>query len=58
MALTLLLELCLVEYVDNFPVDNKATMDVTCKKIKGVDGKTYWAPEDPTAIAKFVTGQK
>ena len=45
-------------YINEFPLNETATLEVTCKAVEGSDGKMYWAPEDPTAVAKFVTGQK
>ena len=33
------------------------SIDITCKKVKGADGKTYWAPEDPAAVMNFVQGK-
>ena len=46
------------KYIDEFPLNEAATLEVTCKAVEGSDGKMYWAPEDPAAVAKFVTGQK
>ena len=51
-----------LEVIDNFtneyPLNPRASIDVTCEVNQGSDGKFYWAPQDPTAVAKFVTGQK
>ncbi|MBR5912914.1 MAG: hypothetical protein IKZ58_00905 [Selenomonadaceae bacterium] len=33
------------------------SIDITCKKVKGADGKTYWAPEDPAAVMNFIQGK-
>ena len=46
------------KYINEFPLDPETSMDVTCQMVQGSDGKVYWAPEDPTAVAKFVTAQK
>ena len=45
-------------FTNEYPLNPRASIDVTCKVAEGSDGKYYWAPEDPTAVAKFVTGQK
>ena len=45
-------------FTNEYPLNPRASMDVTCKVVQGSDGKSYWAPADPTAVAKFVTGQK
>ncbi len=45
-------------FINEFPLNEEATLEVTCKAVEGSDGKMYWAPEDPEAIAKFVNGQK
>ena len=46
------------KFIDEFPLNAEQTLEVTCEAVKGSDGKMYWAPKDPGAIAKFVTGQK
>ena len=46
------------KFIDEFPLNPESSIEVTCKVVQGSDGKMYWAPEDPTAVAKFVTGQK
>ncbi|MBR5912913.1 MAG: hypothetical protein IKZ58_00900 [Selenomonadaceae bacterium] len=33
------------------------SIDITCKKVTGADGKTYWAPEDPAAVMNFLQGK-
>ena len=45
-------------FINEFPLNEEATLEVTCKAVEGSDGKMYWAPEDPEAVAKFVNGQK
>lgn len=45
-------------YINEFPLNETATLEVTCDAVKGSDGKMYWAPQKPEAVAKFVTGQK
>ena len=46
------------KFINEFPLNPEATLEVTCKAVEGSDGKMYWAPQDPEAVAKFVTGQK
>lgn len=46
------------KFIDEFPLNPESSIEVTCKAVQGSDGKMYWAPEDPAAVAKFVTGQK
>ena len=51
-----------IQVIDNFtneyPLNPRTSLDVTCKLAEGADGKFYWAPEDPIALQKFVTGQR
>lgn len=46
------------KFIDEFPLNPEATLEVTCEAVKGSDGKMYWAPKNPEEVAKFVTGQK
>lgn len=50
-----------LEVIDNFtneyPLKPRVSKEFTCKVVQGSDGKMYWAPEDPEALAKFVMGQ-
>lgn len=45
-------------FINEFPLNAEQTLEVTCEVVQGSDGKNYWAPQDPSAVAKFVTGQK
>ena len=45
-------------YINEFPLNETATLEVTCNAVEGSDGKKYWAPADSEAVAKFVSGQK
>ena len=45
------------KFIDEFPLNPESSIEITCKAVKGSDGKMYWAPEDSAAVAKFVTGQ-
>lgn len=46
------------KFIDEFPLNPESSIEVTCQAVEGSDGKLYWAPKDPEAVAKFVTGQK
>ena len=46
------------KFIDEFPLNPETSIEVTCEAVEGSDGKMYWAPKNPEAIAKFVTGQK
>ena len=50
-----------LEVIDNFtneyPLKPRVSKEFACKVVQGSDGKNYWAPEDPEALAKFVVGQ-
>ena len=46
------------KFINEFPLNPEASIEVTCQAVEGSDGKMYWAPNDPEAVAKFVTGQK
>ena len=45
-------------FINEFPLNPESSIEVTCKAVEGSDGKMHWAPENPEAVAKFVTGQK
>lgn len=45
-------------FINEFPFNPEAGIDVTCDIVKGSDGKSYWTPQDPAAVEKFVSGQK
>ena len=46
------------KFINEFPLNAESTLEVTCNVVEGSDGKMYYAPADPEAVAKFVTGQK
>ena len=46
------------KFINEFPLNPETSIEVTCEAVEGSDGKLYWAPKDPQAVAKFVTGQK
>ena len=45
------------KFLDELPLNAETSIDVPCEAIKGSDGKMYWAPKNPEAVAKFVSGQ-
>ena len=45
-------------FINEFPLNEAATMEFTCDAVKGADGKMYWKPQDEQALKNFVTGQK
>ena len=45
-------------YINEFPLNAEATLEVTCNAVECSDGKMHWAPQNPEAVAKFVNGQK
>ena len=46
------------KFINEFPLNPESSIEVTCNVVEGSDGKMYFAPADPEAVAKFVTGQK
>ena len=46
------------KFIDEFPLNEEKSVEITCEAVKGSDGKMYWAPKNPEDVAKFVTGQK
>ena len=48
---------CISNFIDKLPFNAETSMDVPCVKLKGSDGKIYWAPKDPAAVAQFVQPQ-
>lgn len=47
----------LESYVNQIPLKDEMTLEVTCEMLKGEDGKMYWAPVDTMEVTKFVMGQ-
>ena len=45
-------------YINEFPLNETATLEVTCDIVEGSDDKMHWAPQNPEAVAKFVNGKK
>jgi len=47
----------ITNYINELPLNAETSMDVICEKVKGEDGKFYWAPKDRDAVAAFVQPQ-
>ena len=47
----------ITSFINEIPMNAEVSMDVTCKKVQGSDGKIYWAPTDTAAVAAFVQPQ-
>lgn len=48
---------CIDNFINELPLNPETSIDVECEKVKGSDGKIYWAPKDPAAVAAFVQPQ-
>ena len=46
---------CIGKFIAGLNFGEAKSMDFTCKKIKGENGKTYWAPQDTDALYQFIT---
>lgn len=51
------LQVIKTKIVDELPYEDAKTMDVKCQIVKGADGKNYWGPENPNAVADFLKQQ-
>lgn len=45
---------CISKFIAGLKFGEAKSMDFTCTKIKGADGKTYWAPQDTAALYRFI----
>ena len=45
---------CISKFIAELNFGEVKNMDFTCTKIKGEDGKTYWAPQDTAALYRFM----
>ena len=45
------------KYIDNVPLQEEKTLDVTCEAVTGADGKTLWVPKDLKIFKDFIRGQ-
>lgn len=48
---------CIENFINELPLNPETSMDVECEKVKGTDGRIYWAPKDAVAVAAFVQAQ-
>ncbi len=51
------LQVIKTKIVDELPYEDAKTIDVKCQIVQGADGKTYWEPENPNAVADFLKQQ-
>lgn len=47
---------CVNSYIDEIRMKGTQTFDVECAVDKGEGDKAVWAPKDPQALMKFITG--
>lgn len=47
----------IISFLNEIPMTETRTFDVTCKMVKGDDGNMYWAPENPDALMNFLSGK-
>lgn len=47
---------CVSNYINEIPLKGTQTIEVKCSASEGDGGKLYWAPDDPQALLKFVSG--
>lgn len=45
------------KFIDKIPFTAEKSIDVACEKVKGADGKLYWAPKNSTEVMNFVQGK-
>ena len=46
---------CITKFINGLNFGSATTIDITCTKTKGADGKTYWAPQEPDLLYQFIT---
>ena len=46
---------CIGKFIDGLNFGSPMSIDITGMKIKGADGKTYWAPQETDALYQFMT---
>ncbi len=44
-------------FIEKIPLTAEKSIDITCEKVKGADGKLYWAPKNSTEVMNFVQGK-
>ena len=45
---------CIDNFINELPFNEEKSIEVECEKVKGSDGKLYWAPRYPEAVVAFV----
>ena len=48
---------CISKFIAGLNFGEAKSMDFICTKIKGEDGKTYWAPQDTATLYRFITAE-
>ena len=48
---------CIGKFIAGLNFGEAKSMDFTCTKINGEDGKTYWAPQDTAALYRFIIAE-
>ena len=48
---------CISKFIAELNFGEAKSKDFTCTKIKGEDGKTYWAPQDTAALYRFIIAE-
>ena len=48
---------CISKFIAELNFGEAKSMDFTCTKIKGEDGKTYWAPQNTAALCRFIIAE-
>ena len=46
---------CIGKFIAGLNFAESKSKDFTCTKIKGEDGKIYWAPQNTAALYRFIT---
>lgn len=45
------------KFIEKVPLTAEKSVDITCEKVKGADGKLYWAPKNLNDVINFVQGK-
>lgn len=44
----------MINFIKAFPMNKESSIEITCQKRKGDDGKLYWEPKSTTELEEFV----
>lgn len=44
----------LINFIKEIPINKESSIEITCQKRKGEDGKLYWEPKSTTELEEFV----